>query len=511
MSTIVYRILGSFVLLCFLSPIVGKTQKITYSEPDRNELKQTNFDILGKYGSNFLVYKGNRNTHFISVYDDDMKVKENIPLSFIPAKVIETDFLYFNNYSYLFYQYQQKNVIYLMVVKIGPDGKNITSPVELDTTIIGYNAGKRVYSVLSSEDKTKLIVYKINNRNENNLIFKTMLMDAGLGALHASQLMLPMADNDFLTDFHLDNDGHFIFGKGLRKGPSDNITKFLLVEKPANKDFFVFQDLKFETSINLDEVKLKIDNYNNRYLFTAFYYLGRKPNIEGIANAVFDKKTKVWGIKNLIPLDQDLRMDARGDNNVKAAFNDYFIRQIIIRRDGGFLVNAESIYQTTKGGNSFNRWDMMSPYGGGFNSGFGGWGMVNPYGMPYRFGGMSSNTTRYHADNIVAMAFDTNGKITLSNTIRKNQYDDDNESMVSYQTINTGDALHFLYNDYEKRDVVLTYQTLNSDGKISRNPTMKNLDQGFSFIPRYAKQVAARTVIIPALYRNYLCFAKIDY
>ena len=49
------------------------------------------------------------------------------------------------------------------------------------------------------------------------------------------------------------------------------------------------------------------------------------------------------------------------------------------------------------------------------------------------------------------------------------------------------------------------------DGKINRNPTLKNLDKGYEFMPKYGKQVSSRQMIFPVFISNYICFAKIDY
>ncbi|MEO6915673.1 MAG: hypothetical protein ABI151_08520, partial [Chitinophagaceae bacterium] len=68
-----------------------------------------------------------------------------------------------------------------------------------------------------------------------------------------------------------------------------------------------------------------------------------------------------------------------------------------------------------------------------------------------------------------------------------------------------------LFNQFERRKLLLNDQSLNSEGKIIRNPTLKNLDKGYEFMPRFAKQVSSRQIIVPCLYRNYLCFAKIDF
>jgi hypothetical protein len=77
--------------------------------------------------------------------------------------------------------------------------------------------------------------------------------------------------------------------------------------------------------------------------------------------------------------------------------------------------------------------------------------------------------------------------------------------------MNTGGQLHFVFNLEEKRQQLLNDFTLTADGQINRNPTLKNLDRGFEFLPKFGKQVSARQMIIPCYYRNYICFAKLDY
>ncbi|HMP92250.1 MAG TPA: hypothetical protein PKD90_05220 [Phnomibacter sp.] len=497
-----------------LGSLTSQAQKVEVSQPDRNEARQTNFEIIGKYADRYLVYKNYRNNNYISVYNDKMELVENVQMPYMPNRLIEATFLSYPTHSYLFYQYNQKGIVHAMMVKLGPDGKNLTEPIELDTTQVNTSNDVKVYSITPSDDKNRIMVFKVNSRNEKRYLFKTFLYDRDMNLLHSTQrLGLEMRDrNDYLTDFYLDNEGNLVFGRGLRSGPTENIAKFYLVQKPAKADTFSFSELTFD-NISLDEVKLRIDNYNNRYLFTGFYYRGRKANIEGISNAVYEKKSGQWIIKNIIPLDGQLREDARGQNSSKNSFDDYYIREINIRSDGAFLLSAEALYQTSRGGN-FNRWNnMYSPwmtpmdfYRWGGWSPYGAWG----WGSPWGWGG--NNITRYHADNIVVLAFDKEGKLLLSNTIYKSQFDDNNDAMVSYQSINTGNGLQFLYNEYDKRGsgVVMSYQTLTPEGRVIRNPTIKGLSRDYSFMPKYARQVALRTVIVPCLFRNSLCFARLE-
>ena len=77
--------------------------------------------------------------------------------------------------------------------------------------------------------------------------------------------------------------------------------------------------------------------------------------------------------------------------------------------------------------------------------------------------------------------------------------------------MNTGGELHFLFNLYERRALLLNDQSVDADGKLVRNPTFKNLNRDIEFMMRYGKQISAKSMIVPCQFRNYLIFAKIDF
>jgi hypothetical protein len=111
----------------------------------------------------------------------------------------------------------------------------------------------------------------------------------------------------------------------------------------------------------------------------------------------------------------------------------------------------------------------------------------------------------------VVLSFDKYGKPEWSNVITKSQFDDQSDQLISYQLMNTGGQLHLLFNKDEKRNLLLNDYSITPDGQISHNPTLKNLDKGYEFMPMYSKQVSARQMIIPCSFRNSICFAKIEY
>jgi len=245
------------------------------------------------------------------------------------------------------------------------------------------------------------------------------------------------------------------------------------------------------------------------YILSSFYFQERRGNVEGFYFYVWDKTTDKPFFEKTIAFSEELRKEAKGDATIKTAFNDYFIRDVITRKDGGFIIGAESYYTTSRF-NNWNRWDYLygSPFTNSFNNSY----YYSPYYNNYYWRSRSgNNAVRYHADNLTILSFDGNGKIEWNNVVSKSQFDDESDDLLSYMIMNTGGKLHFLFNQQEKRNNLLSDYYVNPEGEITRSPTLKNLDRGYEFMPKYGKQVSSRQMIVPCLYRNYICFAKIDY
>ena len=112
-----------FFLLLFtaLCSFPALAQRIAYSDVEKEDSRQMNFEILGKVGGNISIYKNYRNQNNISVYDNSMAIVSKTNLTFLPEKLISTDFIVYPNSFWMFYQYQKKNVVYFSAVKINGD------------------------------------------------------------------------------------------------------------------------------------------------------------------------------------------------------------------------------------------------------------------------------------------------------------------------------------------------------------------------------------------------------
>jgi len=503
------RILSLLFLSLLISPCLLKAQQITYSEPEREDSRRTNFEIIGKMNGNYLVYKNNNSNSAICVYDGNMKLIQRVPLAFMPEKYINVDFVTYPDYFYMIFEHQHKSIVHCTAVKLDGMAQKIGEPVELDTTQIGFAANNKIYTTVISDNKQRIMIFKINSKNPKSFLFTSFLYDSQLGLIDRHRISLPMEErNELFTDFLLDNEGQLVFGKFLRSGSNDFISRVSVVTKGPLSDSFSVKDIGSADRI-LDEIKIKVDNNNKRYIFTGFYYKQKKGNIEGLYTVVWDKATDSRSKENLFIFNEELRALAKSsDANLKMAFNDYFIKHIITKKDGGYLLVSESLYTTSRG-NMFNRWDYM------YNPMYGPGGFYSPYYYSPYYNPWNRNNgnyaTRYHAENIMVLSFDASGNMEWSNIIPKSQFDDETENLISHQVFNTGGELHFLFNQYERRNMLLNDQSISPDGKITRYPTLKNLDKGYDFMPRYGKQVSSWESVIPCLYRNYLCFAKLDF
>jgi hypothetical protein len=507
-----------FVLGLLLFAGIGlkaQAPRVLYSEPEKEDTRRTNFEVIGKIGNDYLVYKNNRSSNVLSVYNNEMQLKERVDLDFMPDKLINMDYITYPDKVLIFYQYQRKRVVYCDYIEIGAGGKPVGIPVTLDTTEVNYASNNKIYTVINSDDKQKLMLFKVNSSNPKKFFVTSFLYNSQLELLMRNLSQVDMDEkNEYFSDFSLSNAGELVVAKFARTGSnSDLISGVTMLVKHPDSLGFSIRNVEIGKQI-LDNIMLKIDNNNDRILLASFYSRQKRGNMEGVYVVDWRKSLNQKIRDTAFYFNDELRVLAKGnDANKKSAFNDFFIKNIFIRKDGGFAIVSEALYTTSRY-NNFNRWDYMG-YGNPWASpmSYNYWSPIySPWSMPWSRYGYNNNTqNRYFAENVMVLAFDEKGNMAWSNVITKSQFDDETDNLISYGNMIQAGEVHFLFNTFERRTFVLTDQSMDATGKITRYPTFKNLDKGYDFMPRFAKQVSARQLIIPCLYRNYLCFARVDF
>ena len=136
-------------------------QEILYSPSHRDDDVDIYFDILGKVGNNFIFYKGLGTRHFLQVVDNNMKEISNERLKFLDDRLLNIDFVLYPDYFYMIYQKQKNRVIYCNAAKFNDKGQMLGNEFTLDTTKVGMFDNNKIYSTAISEDKKKILIYKM--------------------------------------------------------------------------------------------------------------------------------------------------------------------------------------------------------------------------------------------------------------------------------------------------------------------------------------------------------------
>ena len=176
-----------------LTGLVGLGQKITYSEPDKDDSRTLNFEVIGKVGGNVMIYKNYQSLHQIVTLGSDMKQVDKTKLDFINVRLLNSEFIQYPDFVYMFYQYQKKSILYCMVAKLDASGKKIGEPIHLDSTDnINYSANNKIYSILHSEDKQKILLFKVNTQNDKANLLSTFLFDKDMVLQKKSKISINM-------------------------------------------------------------------------------------------------------------------------------------------------------------------------------------------------------------------------------------------------------------------------------------------------------------------------------
>ncbi len=513
-------------LFCCASTSV-KAQRIIYAKSNSSDRTIDDYAVIGNYDGNILVYKRLQDKTIVSEYNAYMNEVSRNDLDIDPNKMLKTDFIAYPDFSYMVYQYLTENLVFCMAAKLDKDGKMVGKPTQLDYYEVKDQKNKLSnivpYGVLSSEDKKRIMVLKGGKINDEKYVFKTLLFDENLHSIHNGKSQLPIMDNNhFIDQFQLANDGSLIFLNSEKITTAKPSGKYFLQEKPALNDHFKTDSISLENR-TLKDVRLQIDNANNQYVLTSFYYDGTKTNIAGIFHFVWDKKDNRETVNLTIPLTNDTKAMALGENATKTStFNDFYLQNIVLKKDGSFSITAESMYATTR--NS----PVISTPTQGFNDQLGiNISPILPEGKGFLARDVINQTpapvephtftpqqaiNQIAAENVLVLSFDKTGKLQAETVVKKNQFiDENNGANISYAMVNTGDDLRFVYNSFEKLNArTPTFQFVTATGQTDA-PKVFDFDKNVTLMPRYAKQTGLHQLVIPCISHSILSFSKIDF
>ncbi len=494
----------------------ANAQTIVYSEIEKSDTRNANFEILGKFGENFLIYKNINRRQDVTIYNNDMTIREIVKLDFVSDKTSNINFVTYPDHFLMIWQFQRNNTIYCKAANMDGAGNIIGNVKDVDTTKVGLFSTTPSYDVTWSEDKKKILMYKVHSRNDEYHVALKILNDS-LTTLDSTRFSASFNDRrEAFGDIQIDNDGTILFTKERQNSRPEYINALELNFRKLFQTGYSTTAITLEKEQLIEDARVKIDNLNRQYLINAFAYKKNNGNVRGIFTALVVRDSFALTKTAINMFDDSLIVKLSGRPDYRTAFDNFFMRNIILKKDGGFIIAAEEYYKQRR-------------YGGAFDNGYGPYGYFNPYNRyyssysdyylfnrgyygyyrPYDYN--NSRDIIYNYDDIISFSFTKDLKLQWNSIINKTTSDVETDNFLSFSNMNAGAEIHFLFLQKDNNKQIISHHALQPNGEITRYATLKSRENGYYFMPRLARQTGSRQMIVPCVVRNNIAFAKIDF
>ena len=499
-------------------------QSYEVSSIEKSDKEDMQYEVLGKVGNRYWIYKNVDGIATIAQYNDRMQLVKQNDLSFIKTTNLNgIEFITHANNVFVFFQFQVKATVYAAVAELNTDGLLVGSPRVVDSaTKVRPGVRMKVFNLLESEDRQKLVIFSVNTTNANSLKVRAITLNQQMESVNEAEISINSTNKKSnLSDFALDNNGNLFCLRNVTQTNMAPAVSLLFLSSSGDE---VVESPVLNNSLLLDDIRIKIDNRAGRVILNSYYATTKKGNIEGLYSYIWDIATKKEMLINSNRFNDAVRALVTNKRNLKDAFDMFYLDKVSTQSDGSFVVISEAA-ESYSNRTMFSRWDYF--YGGAFynpymfyywNRPFGfypwarfGWGnpfMFNRWMNPYASFGYPSVT--YNANNIALLSFDIKGNLQWVKTIDKKQTDQNVDQFIGYGTLENDKGMSFVYHQKQKGIHQLIVNTLTKDGQLVKSNSIILNEKNYEWMPKSLKQVGEQEAILPYQYKNKIGFAKIQ-
>lgn len=471
------------LLLC--TAVVSHAQEVIYSKYDKFDFRTGEFSVVGKVGARTYVYRGSSEGYYLDAYDTEMKRLATVILDFIPRRSFGTKFITYPGKIIVFYQVTESSKVIQYGAVLDETGRLMKRPRQIDEVKSSFLGGRSgLYSYAVSQNKQYIAVYGAGTKN-TELNARVLLLDTGLNKLYTKQTSFSADNNISFGEGVINDAGEFFLPAYTPYGSRQYADRIWLLALQQESKNFEPVELPMN-GLFAAGTYMEMANAGNRIYLGGFYTDKKNGNYEGVIYTYYDIAEKAFTEFKTIAFSERMRI-ATGERSKKRAFNDFQVRQLIVRNDGGFVLIAEDFFITTRSG---------------YNNGFGYYSWYYP--------AMSASVREYNYGDILAISCKATGEPEWAEFVRKVQYSQEDGGLFSsYALINTGGTIGFLYNDFNMSRSKVQLATIDGEGKIIQAAMSNNKSDEPDWLPKSGKQVSAKEFVVPCLRRNQICFAKV--
>ena len=530
-------------LLCFVQ--ISWAQSYVVSGIEKTDKEGMQYEVLGKMGKNYWVYKKNGSVSTIAQYNDQMQLVKQNDLTFLPAQVKQIEFVKRADQLFAFYQFQNNKTVYAALATLNVDGQLKAEPIILDTAQnIRPGSNVKIFNLIESDDHQKIMLFSVNTSNPASIKIKTNSYNGNFEEIADATITINSNNKkSTLSDFALDNKGDLFCLRNTTQNNAAPAVSLIYLSEGGRE---VIESPILNTQFLLDDIRLKVDNNNNRVLLNSFYAITKKGNIEGLFTYIWDINSKAEVLSSANRFTDANRALMTTKRNLKTALDTYYIDKVNPQSNGDFVVMAESA-ETYSNRSAFSRWDYFwggpfynpfifnywyRPFGfypwarlgwmgfpgwdwgwGGFgwgNWGGWGWGGLGWSGFWNPFASFGYPTVTYNAKQIALMSFDQKGNLQWVKTIDKSQSDMNVDQFIGYGSFENNNGVNIIYYQKQKGQRQFVINTMSAEGMLSKAESIILQEKRFDWMPKALKQVGEKECIIPYQYNNKIGFAKIQ-
>lgn len=480
-----FRRLAVAVILCLRTSALCLAQDVLYSPYDKFDYRNDEYAVVGMTGGKLYTYHSTSDGAELDAYDDSMNKTATVLLDFFPQKIYQARFIAYPDKIIALYQALESNKVVQYAALLDENGRLKGKPIEVGYVKTGlFGATKTYFSSAVSDNKKWILIYSANDKGSSTELDGKWL-DDNLAIVKRSHATYEADNNIQHGEVNIANDGTVYLAAYTPIGSENYADRFWILVLPQGGIRFEPKELPLDEKYAASGY-LKIDNINNRIYFGGFYSNKKSGSYDGIIYASYDIAGGTFQTRKMIPFDPEL-IKIAGSRRRNHAFDNYEVKQLIVKNDGGFVLVSEIHFITTRSN---------------YLPGMGYYSFYSP--------AMTTMVREYHYNDIMALSYNKDGARDWVAYIPKEQYSqEDGGVFSSYALLNTGGTLAFLYNDFNPTHSRIQLATVESGGKTeTRSFTAEGNDYP-DWLPRFGKQVAARALVVPCFHKKQICFAKV--
>lgn len=481
------------LLVCIFSSNIY-AQEISYSKPIKLTNKTPKFKILGRNAKYFIAERWGTKYHYLDLYNSSLKKQSTKELKLDADESLKKIWI-LPKTGWVLYTQAGKEFTYVKARQLDVNINIKTTALVLDSISERKDLIQNNFRTLLSLNEQYLGVYLP--------VFSKGFLDYFLVSVYNEKLELVQKvkiDSDFVKD------GTFVELFILNNGAIAAV----FLQKDSNNKFRIYysdENSNMKTyAFNLEnevfkKVKFEVDNINKQLLIAGFnlYQENRKAQA---ADALFtlkmDLETGEFTNKTVEVFTNDFYtlLTERESKTEKVFLQTFYIKNIVPKLDGGFIIFAESYYENEE------VMDVPQSMSGGGSSMMIGQASFAP-ATTYR-------TNYYFYNDVIVYTINSNMEIETVNIVKKRQKSqEDNGAYSSFFITNQQHILDLIFLDEISTSSSLNRYTITKDSEVFKDYILNTGQNDVMPVVKLSLQTAPNEILVPSYLNNNFSVIKI--